>query len=125
MRPPPLLHTAHFVRAAEVIAVLGLAPPLALGGNSAGTPTGGTGAIALVVAVAVVRIEHPSTATAFTAVGLGAHDAPEPEENGWGLDPNHPSEQKNKPKKEQGFWRNPRKKTPPKKMHFSTARLLN
>lgn len=78
----------------------------------------------LVVAVAVVRMEHPSTAAAFTAAGLDAHAAPEPEEKREGLDPKHASEQKKKLKKQEELWMNHRKKTPPKKLNFSTARFL-
>ncbi|HRZ58074.1 MAG TPA: hypothetical protein P5525_21760 [Candidatus Paceibacterota bacterium] len=69
-------------------------------------------------------MEHPSTAAAFTAAGLDAHAAPEPEEKREGLDPKHASEQKKKLKKQEELWMNHRKKTPPKKLNFSTARFL-
>jgi hypothetical protein len=78
----------------------------------------------LVVAVAVVRIEHPPAATALTTAGRDAHDAPRPEEKGQGLSPNHGGERKNKPKKEEGLWRNPRKKTPPKKTQLLNRQIL-
>jgi hypothetical protein len=103
-----------------VIPVLGLAAPFALGGQTAGSPTRRAGAIALVVAVAVVRIEHPTAATALTTVGRDAHDAPRSEEKRRGLGPNYAADRKKKSKKEEGFWSNP-----PKKMRRKKNQLLN
>jgi hypothetical protein len=107
-----------------VIPVLRLAPPLALSGEAAGPPTRRAGAIALVVAVAVVRIEHPTAAKTLTTAGHDAHDAPRPEEKGQGLGPDRVAKRKKKPKKEEGFWRKPRKKTPPKKTQLLNRQIL-
>jgi hypothetical protein len=120
MGSPPLLDAPYLVGPPEMSPVLGLAVPLALGSQVAGSPTRRAGAIALVVAVAVVRIEHPTAATALTTVGRDAHDAPRLEEKGRGLGPNHAADGKKKSKKEEGFWSNP-----PKKMHRKKNQLLN
>lgn len=102
MGRPPRLHAQHLLRPAEVIPVLRLGPPLALGSDPTGPSTARAGAIALVVAVAVVRIVHPTTATALATTGGDAHDAAEPEENGRGLHPNHAADRKKKWKKQKG-----------------------
>ena len=124
MRPSPLLDPPHLVGPPEMIPVLGLAVPFALGSQVAGSPARRAGAIALVVAVAVVRIEHPTTATALTTIGRDTHDAPRPEEKGQGLSPNHAADRKKKSKKQEGFWRKPRKKTPPKKTQLLNRQIL-
>jgi hypothetical protein len=76
------------------------------------------------MAVAEVRIEHPTAAKTLTTAGHDAHGAPEPEEKGRELEPHRAAEWKKKPKKEQGFWRNPRKKTPPKKTQLLNRHIL-
>jgi hypothetical protein len=124
MRPSPLLHALHLVGSTEVIPVLRLASPSALGGQATGLATRGAGAIALVGAVAVVRIEHPTTAKALTTAGRDAHDAPGPEEKGQELRPGHAGNRKKKSKKEEGFWRNARKKTPPKNTTLLNRQIL-
>jgi hypothetical protein len=78
----------------------------------------------LALRVTVVGRERPPATQALTTSGLAAHHDHKPEEKGNRLNQSDGPEENENRRRKKGLERNSGKKTPPKKMNFSTARFL-
>jgi hypothetical protein len=78
----------------------------------------------LALLVPVIGRDRPPATQALTTSGLAAHRDHKPEENGHGLNQSDGPEENENRRKKKGLERNSGKKTPPKRINFSTARFL-